>query len=224
MSNVLFNLCKIVEIKNDSLGAANPEEIELLHISMQSIAKRIDYCKYHYQEFLRNSCELALLQERLDGSLDGKSIRVIYEASAVAFTQNLHSLIDSFPYALNLIDKKYENINSVKIGWNKEFVNKYKCFDYHPEPVNLYNHPVFHKLKGLVNRTKHKHLVRIKNTFTSLTFESFSYPSNGEVCQAKEQNVHMFLVECYDNLLPDFLALCNSVEKSKESEAQVHNG
>ncbi len=191
---------------------------------MQSMAKRIDYCKYHYQEFIRNSCELALLQERLDDSFDGKSIRVIYEASAVAFTQNLHSLIDSFPYALNLIDKKYTNINATQIGWNQEFVDKYKCFDYHKGLELLFKNSVFHKLKGLVNRTKHKHLVRIKNTGTSLIFENFSYFSNGEASTVKEQNVNQFLNECYDTLLPDFLTLCNSVEKYQANHLKFNCG
>lgn len=219
-----FDLCNIVKIKRSEAESSDSKEIELLEISMQSIAKRITYCKYHYQEFMRNSCDSALRQERLDSSFDGQSIRVIYEASVVAFAQNLHSLIDSFPYALNLIDKKYTNIDAQKIGWNKEFVERYKCFNYYSELKNLFGNCVFQKLKGLINRTKHKHLVRIKNTGSSLIFDNFSYYLNGEVSTVKEQNVNQFLTECYDILLPDFLNLCNAVEKSKVNYVQLDCG
>lgn len=219
MSNVSLNLNRIVEIKRSEHGSINIDEIELLHISMQSIAKRVDYCKYHYQEFLRNSCDLALLQERLDSK--AKSIRIIYEASAVAFLQNLHSLIDSYPYALNLINRECKDINSTSIGWNKDFINKHQRFSYYSELESIFNNTFYHKLKGLVNRAKHKHLVRIENTGGTLIFEDFPYYSDGNSFIAVGQDVNEFLVECYDDLLPEFLMLCNSVEKYKENEVNI---
>lgn len=181
-----------------------------------------DYCKYHYQEFQRNSCDKALLQERHDRSFDGRSIRIIYEASIIAFLQNLHSLIDCFPYALNLIDTKFDNIDSTSVGWKLGFIKKYKCFSYHKELTGLYSNSIYHKLKGLVNTTKHKHLVRIKNTGDTLVFEKFSFYSNGEIQFMIEQDVNQFLIECYDKLLPEFLALCNAVEKNKENEVLIN--
>lgn len=221
LSTVSFNLNKIAELKQKELGTEDSGEVELLQIAMQSIDKRINYCKYHYQEFQRNSCDKALLQERLDSSFDGKSIRVIYEASVIAFLQNLHSLIDSFPYALNLIDNKFE-IESQAVGWNKDFIEKYKCFGYHEKLDEIYSNSIYHKLKGLVNRTKHKHLVRIKNTGVALIFEKISFYSNGEIQVINGQDVNQFLIECYDKLLPEFLTLCNAVEKNKENEALIN--
>lgn len=223
LSTVSFNLNKIVELKQKELGTEDSEEVKLLQIAMQSIGKRISYCKYHYQEFQRNSCDKALLQEHLDSSFDGKSIRVIYEASIIAFLQNLHSLIDSFPYALNLIDNKFE-IEDKKVGWNKDFIEKYKSFGYYEKLEGIYSNPIYHKLKGLVNRTKHKHLVRIKNTGFALIFEEFSFYSNGKSKNSNEnkQDVNQFLIECYDKLLPDFLTLCNAVEKNKENESLIN--
>jgi hypothetical protein len=215
-----FELLQVVELKKIELSRSQPLEIHRLEISLQSIAKRVDYCKYHYQEFQRNSSVKALLTERIDRTINGRSIRVLYEANSIAFLQNIHALIDSFPYVLNIINREIEDIESTNIGWNDNFIKKYKRYDFHTTLNELFSDITFHMVKGFVYRANHKHLIRIKNTYDELVFEEFTYHSKGEIKTLKDQNVNQFILECHEKLLSKFIGLCNQVQKCKKQEIE----
>lgn len=211
--NKTLDISRIVELKKIELSITSPIEIQCLEVALQSIAKRIEYCKYHYDEFIANSDSNALFIDRFDSSdLRNISIRTKYEANTVAFLQNLHALVDSFPYVLNIITRVVDDIESSKIGWNKEFIKKYTQYDFYNTLSSLSKNETFQMIKGLVNRTKHKHLVRIRNNTNNLIFDEFTYFFNGEVKSLNGQDVKSFVVSCHDELFPKFLSLFNEIK------------
>jgi len=80
----------------------------------------------------------------------------------------------------------------------------------------LHHDETFQKVKGFTNRTKHKHLIRIKNKIQRLVFEDFSYSHDKQRKTLKNQDVNSFIVDCHDSLIPKFLSLYNAVKASKE--------
>lgn len=218
--NNSLNIATLVELKKKDLNQSDPTEIQRLNIALQSIAKRLEYCKYHHDQLIANSGIELLFTDRFSSSNPEKiSIRTIYEANTVAFLQNLHSLIDSLPYALNIIFRVVDDIESPNIGWNDDFINKYNSHAFFGALSDLHHDETFQKIKGFTNRTKHKHLIRIKNKINQLVFDDFSYRHNDETKQLKNQDVKSFLVDCHDGLTPKFLSLYNAVKASKEARS-----
>ena len=214
--NNTLNIVSLVELMNKKL---NHEELKCLETALQSIGKRAKYCTYHYNELVKHTEKKALLIDRLNSpSSDNIAIRTIYEANTVAFMQNLHALIDSLPYILNIIFKEYPNIEDTCIGWNKKFVTKYNSYNFFSELESLYFDETFHKIKGYANRIKHKHLIRISNDGNILVFEDFLYYHDDKSKVVKEQDVISFLTECHNDLIPKTLSLYNTIKKSKEKE------
>lgn len=214
-----LDIAALVELKKKDLNQSDPTEIQRLQIALQSIVKRLEYCKYHYDQLIANSDIKLLFTDRFSSPTPEKiSIRTAYEANTVAFLQNLHSLIDSLPYALNIIFRVADDIESPKIGWNDDFINKYNSHEFFYALSDLHHDETFQKIKGFTNRTKHKHLIRIKNKIKRLVFDDFTYRHNDETKQLKNQDIRSFLVDCHDGLTPKFLSLYNAVKTSKERE------
>ena len=214
-----LDLLRLLELKKEELDLTDTIELKRLEIALQSIAKRMEYCKYHYDEFLTNTDDSALFFDEFNSAeVEGISIRTKYEANILAFLQNLHALIDCFPYSLNILVRVIKDIESNKIGWNKDFIKKYNDYKFFSSLDDLFKDETFQRVKGYVNRTKHKHLVRIKNN-GDLFFEDFSYLHNGNEKYLTEQNVKSFIVECHDILIPKLLDLANLIKYQKEKEA-----
>ncbi len=216
-----LDIFHILKLKNIELSLTPSIELQQLETSLQSIAKRIEYCKYHFDEFSLFTNKKALLIDRFDSSITNEtSTRIRYEAHTVAFLQNLHALIDCFPYTLNIIHPVTHDIENRNIGWNKKFINKYKNFPFFMKLDNLFKNENFQKIKGYANKTKHKHLVKIKNSGRDLIFDKFSYFHNGKEEHIVDQEVELFMMSCHNELIPQVISLGNAIVKSKEKEIE----
>ncbi|MDA3895435.1 MAG: hypothetical protein PF482_04720 [Desulfobacteraceae bacterium] len=211
----------LLELKEEEIKKKQPIEIEYLNKALQSIAKRQLYCLFHYDEFMKTSSPTILLADRFNNNENippEHTARISYEANALAFLHNLHSLFDSFPYVLNLLFREIEDFTSFKIGWKEEFLKQYKKYSFYQELRSFSENETFCRLKGYTNTIKHKHLIRIKNHINKLVFEDFTYKQKGVVKEVKEIDVKVFLTECHDILFPLFIKLYNSIIENKKVE------
>ncbi len=198
-------------IMENELNETAPETLKLFDIAIQSIPKRIAYCKYHLSEFNTHSTSVALLKDRFEPQKDDElSIRTLYEANAFAFINNLHALVDSLPFILNIIFNTKE-IDNTRIGWNPDFIEKYKDFPFSSRLENFQKNQLFIKLKGLTNTSKHKYLTRIKNDFKKLSFETISYRENKEEKLISDVDVEQFMIDSYNTLIPELIWTINLI-------------
>lgn len=211
----LKGLAQLVEME----FSLNSNERKSLNLALQSIDKRIQFCKYHYIQVKLTSDEKSLSLERfLSIKHHGITNRTAYEANIFGFIHNLHSLVDSFPYVLNIIYQVIDNIESPNIGWNDDFLKKYESFTFYQSLQCLSDDETFKKLKGVINKAKHKYLIRIQNNYTNLTFEDFTYFYNGDVIYVRNQNVKSFLENCHNDLIPKFISVYNLIKINKEND------
>jgi len=149
--------------------------------------------------------------------------RTYYEAHIYAFAQSLHAVCDSFPYVVFLmlqplrhttLKGKTKEINS-RCGWSEDFLNAVR--ETFPSQKKLYrklssfmNDKDFLTLKGLVNQSKHQHLVRIQNNHTHLSFEEIEYldkPVDGVKQTIVGQNVKKLMRKWNNKLFPKLFIL-----------------
>ncbi|WP_217517414.1 hypothetical protein [Vibrio metschnikovii] len=200
----------------------NGKFCERLDIATQSIAHFEKYCKFHFYELIAVATPQALRLERL-GFNEGN--RFIYEAHIVAFMNNLHSMLDSFPFVLNLFIPKLDADNT-KVKWSVDFINLYKDCDFYQSLLLFFTDLEFNKVKGYVNNIKHKHLIRIANVDGCLEFEGYKcrvpcviedkveYQSK----YIERDNVIQFIKDCFNNLIDKFFALCNVILEYKRTK------
>lgn len=216
--NRSMSIKEIVDLKERELGGQNTETHKL-NLALQSVQKRIDYCEYHYAEIEKFSDKKHLSQERVLGlKYGGISVRTMYEANIFAFVQSLHALIDSLPYGLNIFYKVYSNVEAPSVGWNPEFLSKYTGHSFFDSLNLISEDETFAKLKAITNRVKHKHIIRIKNTYETLLFDDFSYYFRGEVKDVKDEDVKNFLADCHDSLLPKYIGFWIEAKNCKASD------
>ena len=65
-----LDLLRLVELKKEELSLIAPIELERLGVALQSIAKRMEYCKYHYDEFLANTNDNALFFDEFKEAIE----------------------------------------------------------------------------------------------------------------------------------------------------------
>jgi len=117
----------LLRLKKQELKTDDSVEIHSLDLALQSIQKRLDYCEYHFYEFNNFSTQVCLLKDNISKTeTNCFSVRTIFEANTYAFIQNLHAVIDSLPYALNIIFTVDPTIERNNIGWNWDFIKNYK--------------------------------------------------------------------------------------------------
>ena len=217
-----LNIQSFVSLKKLEQGS----DLKNIEICSQSIYRWVQFCEYHYftlinattKEDLRRDLHLSIRRQG-----EPVKLRFVYEANTSGFLSSLHSLLDSFPYLLNLFIPVCENPNSTQIKWTQGFLNKYKEYDFFTNLIEFVQDDNFQKVKGYVNTIKHKHLIRIANKGETLEFEKFNYKLPKLVNEKFEyleksvenQNVIDFIVSCYDDLIPKFFILCNAVQDSK---------
>ncbi|WP_457808972.1 hypothetical protein [Kushneria sp. EE4] len=216
-----MNLKEIVDLKERELSEKN-EDTHKLDLALQSIQHRINYCEYHYSEIEEVTNKKALLIDRLSTpKSDEIPIRTIYEANTFAFIQNLHALIDSLPYALNIFITVCPTIEHYRINWNNgKFIKSYESYPFYASLMSIHGDEIFAKLKSLNNRVKHKHIVRIRNNPKSLLFDNFTYKYNGQSKSVLDEDVKTFLEDCYNHLLPKFMGFWNEVRDYKKTELE----
>jgi hypothetical protein len=212
-----------IELGKLVLGGMDTEEnFQRFSIALQCIANRLRYCRYHFDLVQTHTTRALLIKDRLQNSPDEDlSVRDVYEANTAAFLHNLHAMIDSFPYLLNLIHREVEDIDDISIGWSEKFVAKYKRLPFHPQMGTLFGSKHFALLKGYANHGKHKFLIRIINNYDTLLFEDFQFLCDGNKELTSALVVKDFMVETYDVLIPDFVYLINSAVSS--TPASRHN-
>lgn len=235
MTNQL-NIRKLVDLKKQELGNSDDDILEKLEAACQSIYHWNEYCQYHYTK-LEEVVKPSIL--RLDRFATFKpkgeyfSARIVYEANIIAFLNSLHALIDSFPYLLNLFIKQVEDSEATCIKWHTSFIDKYDNEPFHHELTSLLLDPTFNKVKGYVNITKHRRLIRIANKMTHLEFEEYKYKQlalneKGEISYdiiaVTNENVLEFLVQCHDELIPKLFKLCDSIMCAKALKLRQSTG
>lgn len=219
---------EFLSIKEQELDGKDGELLDKLEICTQSIHRWLQYCQYHYVnlEGAINSTDLKM--DRI-GSYrragETVPLRYIYEANIVAFLNSLHALLDSFPYLINLFIPVSSSPDSLSIKWNEKFIQKYKSMEFYDELLDFMIDDNFNKIKGYVNTTKHKHLIRIANKRNHLEIEDYSYRRpflndqgrvdfHDEIAVGKD--ALLFIQECHDDLIPKFFDLCKSVMNFKQ--------
>ncbi|MFA6013924.1 MAG: hypothetical protein WC742_02575 [Gallionellaceae bacterium] len=225
-----LDIGKFLELKKQELGTADNNSIVRFEVCTQSIHRWLQYCQYHYVLLVDSATELNLKLDRISiYSRGGETVpvRYVYEANIAAFLNSLHSLLDSFPYLLNLFIPVIEDPECTGIRWHKDFFKKYESMAFYDELMGFLMDDTFHKVKGYVNTIKHKHLIRISNQWNHLEFEEYSYmkpyrDAQGKVTFRREvvagENVISFIGECHNELIPKFFNLCDSVLHFKGSQ------
>lgn len=187
-----------------------PDRAEKLDLYLQSFNKRGQYCDTYYAWFSDYLEPPKLMRERL-GIRTGD--RVEYEAIAVAFVANLHALIDSAPWfiyqavePLTYVKKgKDEPITERGCGWSREF-SKSLSPPYLAEVKTIFDElrssADFKLLQRMSNKNKHSHITRIKNNYTSLSFEVVD--DSGKVT---DEDCKGFFQRTHDNLVPRLMDL-----------------
>jgi hypothetical protein len=187
-----------------------PDRAEKLNLYLQSFQKRGQYCDTYYAWFADYLEPSKLMRERF-GVRAG--YRTEYEAVAVAFVANLHALIDSAPWfiyqavePLKYVKKgKDELITERACGWSNPFsqslsppyLSKVKAiFD------EIRGNTDFKLLQKMSNKNKHSHMTRIKNNYTSLSFEVVD--DSGKVTDV---DCVEFFQRTHDNLVPRLMDL-----------------
>ncbi|MDO6505514.1 hypothetical protein Q4506_00790 [Colwellia sp. 4_MG-2023] len=209
----------LLNLKKEELKTDDSVEIHSLNLALQSIQKRLDYCEYYFKEFIDFSTKDDLLLELTPKHHPNCiSSRTIFEASTYAFIQNLHAVIDSLPYALNIIFTVNQTIEDNKVGWYWDFIKQFKPQPFFKSLNLMYNDELFLKLKKLSNTIKHKHLIRIKNNGYTLTFDPFSYENKKEIIEVPNQNVKELIIDTHDKLIPKLLDLYTQIKNAKKKE------
>lgn len=198
------------------------EEQQALALALQSIAKRKLYCLYHFDEFLRNSDPLSRLIDRFshDSREPEDTPRIAFEAHALAFLHNVHALMDSLPYVLNIAFRKAPDIEDKNVSWGPDFIKKFKDCSFHSALENFSEADLFQQIKGFANRTKHKHLIHVRNKGRTLNIEGFAYGAKGQPKRTDETDLKDFMVACHDNLLKDYFRLVLEIQKAIPAESK----
>jgi hypothetical protein len=227
LDNYSLNLELFVDLMKQAETA--DEELQHLENTVQSIHRRVQYCNYHY-DLLRKATspddlrDDRYLQRRRENEV--VRLRFVYEANIEAFLCNLHALLDSFPYLLNLFFPVAPK-NNTRIMWHIDHLNKYKDYGFYDDLVSFMLCNNFNKVKGYVNTSKHKYLIRVANCLDHIEFEKLTYkelhltsPNKVEfnIKEIERDNVIDFLKECHDNLIPQFFDLCKKVLEEKGCE------
>jgi len=214
-----LNLENFVELSKEQ----QEKTLQQIEISSQSIHRWLKHCEYHYYTLVTSTSKEDLRDDRflqLRRKDENVQLRFVYEANISAFLSSLHSLIDSFPYLLNLFIPVFDNPNNTRIKWHNEFLCKYEKYNFFNHLIEFMLDENFHKVKGYANTIKHKHLIRVANKLDYLEFESFEIkiPIKKSNCsfdfapkQIDNQNVLEFIEECHNNLIPKFFSLCNEI-------------
>lgn len=222
-----IDLGKFVSLRQQELESGADEIIENIERASQSIHRWLQYCQYHYFNLVNSTGAADLAMDRVSQYRrkgENVTVRYVYEANIIGFLNSLHALLDSFPYLLNLFIPKFKNPDSKSIRWGSDFVGKYSDCIFFDELRDLLTDQTFNMAKGYVNTSKHKHLIRIVNTFTKLEFEEFTYlqpvvEANNQVSYLRstvpQQDAIEFVVNCHDKLIPKFFELCNKVISAK---------
>ncbi|ALM70803.1 hypothetical protein [Vibrio vulnificus] len=213
-----LDISQFVSLKKMETG----EFCDNLNMATQSIAHFELYCQFHFYELLEVATPQALRLERVGINTNN---RIVYEAHIVAFMNNLHSMLDSFPYVLNLFIPKFD-VDSKTVGWNKSFIKRYKEFDFYHPLLSFFLDSDFNKVKGYVNNIKHKHLIRIANLDGCLEFETykckFPYLCEGNIdysiAEVKRDNVIIFIQGCFNRLIDKFFSLCKMILEYKKTK------
>ena len=217
----------IVALKRQELGDEENDFLERLNLSTQSIYHRVQFCEYHYSVLAEILSEDNLVLDRLgeyQRAGDTVSVRFVYEANIFAFIQNLHALLDSFPYALNLFFPVIDDPDSCDVAWSKKFMAKYRSFSFSGELTNFCVNEEFQLLRGYTNAMKHRKLLRVKNNWRHLEFEEMNYEGVSLDGQggfsrtqkiAPEVNVMEYLVRCHDKLIPSYFRLWEEIKNEK---------
>lgn len=133
MSEPDLDIAEIVALKRQELGGEENYALECLNLSTQSIYHRNQFCEYHYSLLEEIVSEENLFLDWLGGyrrAGDTVPVRFVYEANIFAFLQNLHALLDSFPYALNLFFPVTDKPEIAKVEWEKKFIAKYRDYSF----------------------------------------------------------------------------------------------
>ncbi|EJC6798918.1 hypothetical protein RGL59_004562 [Vibrio parahaemolyticus] len=213
-----LDISKFVSLNEKETG----KRCEKLFIATQSIAHFEAYCQFHFYELVKVATPEVLRLERIGINSNN---RIVYEAHIVAFMNNLHSMLDSFPYVLNLFIRKFE-IDSTSVGWNKKFIERYKNLDFYHQLLSFFVDVDFQKVKGYVNNIKHKHLIRIGNVDGCLEFETYKcrvpYTNEGNILfseiEVTRDNVITFIKDCFNRLIDKFFELCKVILAYKSSK------
>lgn len=221
---------KFMELKQMELGSSDHEVLDKLKYSTESIYRWLQYCQYHYHVLKRATTTRNLWRDKaLSYRRAGEVVplRYVYEANISAFLNNLHALVDSFPYLLNLFITVENDFDNTRIKWHENFLKEYSDMPFYSELIDLMMDNTLHKVKGYVNTIKHKYLIRIANHGDRLEFEKYNYKKPYSNARSKltfsseevqSQNVITFIEKCHDTLIPKLLNLSNSLLLFKESE------
>ncbi|MBN2331508.1 MAG: hypothetical protein JXO49_10370 [Deltaproteobacteria bacterium] len=221
-----LDIAEVVALKRQEIGGEENDVLKRLELSTQSIYHRAQFCEYHYSVLEEIVSEKNLVLDRLGvyrRSGDTVAVRFVYEANIFAFIQNLHALLDSFPYVLNLFFPVTDPESS-DVTWNKKFMAKYRGFSFGGALKSFCVNEEFQLLRGYTNAMKHRTLLRVKNNwrrleFEEITYEGVSLDSQGGFCRtqktAPEVNVMDYLVRCHDSLIPAYFRLWEEVKIEK---------
>ena len=206
---------KFVFLKKRQLESRCEDQKEVIKIlnevrdAAESIFYRNQCCIYHYAEIIGVSQKDLMLyslgQREIIRSNIHFDVKVFYSVHYDGFLQQFHAMIDSFPYLLRLLFYYEHNENLPR--WDKRYLNKYEKKDFYNDLLLFHENEILQEVKCCVNRAKHRFIPRLRNYLNGI----YGY-SNGDVM------IRDVVENVYNNLMPNFLDLCNKVMESMECE------
>jgi hypothetical protein len=197
--------CNLNELRN----YVKNENLEKVNLCIESLAKRWEYIKYHFQEYERmtnhinNSNNAIIFIFNFDKSNVINKLAI--EANIIALMQNLHTIKDILVhliyYSLNLKIEFERDITLWKVKKELEKLTDSKNLINLIDELNIHLNSKF--LNAIVNISKHRYVIFPK-FYVEMSKDWFGYkflPFEYESEKYEEKKIHEFILEEYDRQL-----------------------
>lgn len=197
--------CNLNELRN----YVKNENLEKVNLCIESLAKRWEYIKYHFQEYERmtnhinNSNNAIIFIFNFDKSNVINKLAI--EANIIALMQNLHTIKDILVhliyYSLNLKIEFERDITLWKVKKELEKLTDSKNLINLIDELNIHLNSKF--LNAIVNISKHRYVIFPK-FYVEMSKDWFGYkflPFEYESEKYEEKKIHEFISEEYDRQL-----------------------
>lgn len=207
----------------DAKDFMNPAHLRKFDDALQAISKRHKYSHYYYQMFMENlRPDILWIEMRRNPGGNSINPRDIFEAYLMAFIDNLHQLIDSFPYLLalaypNLITPDCLDRKPMSIKWADKFIKEFKTEGIFNSLKDFNNDENFNLLKELCNQGKHRYPIKLRFSTKDIYFDDFNKYLKDVNLYDPNKPIKDYMSDFHDGLLPKYYELVNLMHQDLKS-------